>query len=208
MTAAAASYHRLNNNLLNGFAGDQLTRTCPSWTWEKGEASKQRPYLPADKQFLLTRRVPSYNRVSLLTSSKLVEQTIKGGMGDREGDWCAPELLVPDDSTNDDEVIVEVEDADEHNHHHPTEPSTSNSYNRPPNQHTKNDEYLDMEDESLALDDASTCNNMTFASSSQTGGSASKLLEARRYDVSITYDNYYRTPRIWLFGKHGRIALR
>eukprot|EP01097_Dermamoeba_algensis_P002551 TRINITY_DN2014_c0_g4_i1.p1 TRINITY_DN2014_c0_g4~~TRINITY_DN2014_c0_g4_i1.p1 ORF type:complete len:144 (-),score=6.51 TRINITY_DN2014_c0_g4_i1:75-506(-) len=26
------------------------------------------------------------------------------------------------------------------------------------------------------------------------------VLKTRTYDVSITYDKYYRTPRIWLFG--------
>lgn len=25
-------------------------------------------------------------------------------------------------------------------------------------------------------------------------------MRSRRYDVSITYDKYYQTPRIWLFG--------
>ena len=194
--------------------GDQLTRTCPSWTWERGETSKLRPYLPADKQFLLTRRVPSYSRVSLLTSSKLVEQSIKGGMGDREGDWCAPELLKPDDySANDDEVIVEVEDAAEDQDSSSalstsTIPTSSNSNSsNSSNLHIKNEDYLDLEDESLALDDASTSHNSNaagaLASSDNTNGNNnhSKLLQARRYDVSITYDNYYRTPRIWLFGK-------
>ena len=56
------------------------------------------------------------------------------------------------------------------------------------------DEYEDMEDESLALDDVSTVNG----SSSSTA--ADNTVRARRYDVTITYDNYYRVPRIWLFG--------
>jgi hypothetical protein len=28
----------------------------------------------------------------------------------------------------------------------------------------------------------------------------SKIVRSRTYDLHITYDNYYRTPRIWLFG--------
>jgi hypothetical protein len=72
-----------------------------------------------------------------------------------------------------------------------------------------------MEDESLALDDATT--NKTAQLSTQTVFNFGKgspenektnnissienhLIRSRRYDVSITYDNYYRTPRIWLFG--------
>ncbi len=26
------------------------------------------------------------------------------------------------------------------------------------------------------------------------------ILATRTYDLNITYDNYYRTPRLWLFG--------
>ena len=25
-------------------------------------------------------------------------------------------------------------------------------------------------------------------------------MQTRTYDLTITYDNYYRTPRLWLFG--------
>ena len=28
----------------------------------------------------------------------------------------------------------------------------------------------------------------------------SVVLQTRTYDLNITYDNYYRTPRLWLFG--------
>lgn len=27
-----------------------------------------------------------------------------------------------------------------------------------------------------------------------------KILQVRTYDVFITYDKYYQTPRLWLFG--------
>lgn len=27
-----------------------------------------------------------------------------------------------------------------------------------------------------------------------------KILQVRTYDVFITYDKYYQTPRMWLFG--------
>ena len=187
-------------------AGDQLIRNCPSWRWESGEPSKIRPYLPADKQFLSTRGVPSYSRVSVLQASKVVEEVVKGGMGDAEGDWCAPELLKPDENDTD-EVLVEAEDAlEEHNVKGPA-PVASKPVAAPAS-NNKNDDYLDMEDESLALDDATTSQ---AAPSGSAGGAkvggvttentpSSNLVRARRYDVSITYDNYYRTPRFWLFG--------
>lgn len=186
-------------------AGDQLVRNCPSWKWESGEPSKVRPYLPADKQFLSTKGVPSYSRVSVLQASKVVEENVKGGMGDAEGDWCAPELIKPDDN-DPDEVLVEAEDATEEGSN--GGPTASISKAQPAVTKVE-DEYLDMEDESLALDDAAT--SMNTLNLQQSGEKAapgtgsfesatSNLVRARRYDVSITYDNYYRTPRIWLFG--------
>lgn len=53
---------------------------------------------------------------------------------------------------------------------------------------TAEDEYPDMmayEDETLALDEATATTGVR---------------KARRYDVSIVYDKYYRTPRVFLFG--------
>jgi ubiquitin-like-conjugating enzyme ATG3 len=177
-------------------AGDQLVRNCPSWKWESGEPSKLRAYLPPDKQFLSTKGVPSYSRAATLQASKVSEDMVKGGMGDTEGDWCAPALVSPDNDP--DEVLVEAEDAMDVSNDSPVlKPSSAASP-------TKDDEYLDMEDESLALDEASTPHPSHSASVGKAVSSgvvsSDHLVRTRRYDVTITYDNYYRTPRIWLFG--------
>jgi len=78
-----------------------------------------------------------------------------------------------------------------------TETKLSAEDSKPPSSEitpANDDEYDDMEayeDDAVALDDA-------VASS----GAAvnDRVMAARRYDVSITYDNYYRTPRVFLFG--------
>ncbi|CEG85083.1 Putative Autophagy-related protein 3 [Rhizopus microsporus] len=36
-------------------AGDFLVYKCPTWSWEGGLEEKTKDYLPADKQFLVTR---------------------------------------------------------------------------------------------------------------------------------------------------------
>ena len=44
---------------------------------------------------------------------------------------------------------------------------------------------------------------MSSSSSSSTGAGDdddNAVMKSRKYDLSISYDNYYRTPRIWLFG--------
>lgn len=50
-------------------AGDLLVFKCPSWTWEAGDPSKTRDYLPKDKQYLVTRNVPCHRRADGLASS-------------------------------------------------------------------------------------------------------------------------------------------
>ena len=74
-------------------------------------------------------------------------------------------------------------------------------------------DYLDMEafeEENLAEVDpaavpAQSAQSGT-ADSGQGGGGAkqagrgSNIENTRTYDLSITYDNYYKTPRVWLFG--------
>merc|ERR1712072_1159250 len=47
-------------------AGDLLTYKCPTWSWEAGDSKCAKPYLPRDKQFLITRNVPCEKRVRSL----------------------------------------------------------------------------------------------------------------------------------------------
>lgn len=54
------------------------------------------------------------------------------------------------------------------------------------------DEYMDLEDGDLVLDKAVSVQKPAATSTGRSG--------VRRYDLSITYDKYYQTPRIWLFG--------
>ena len=64
-------------------AGDYLTRLSPAWRWARGEPAKRRPYLPADKQYLVTSGVPSHHRVrSLQGRASEPDREVTGGAGD------------------------------------------------------------------------------------------------------------------------------
>lgn len=146
-------------------AGDHLARSSPSWKWESGDPTKIRPYLPNDKQYLIIRGVPSYERVSVLENNQYFQADENDGT--ETSDWWSPSHEVHNSSTAT-SAPMDTEGV------------------------SATEEYLDLEDENLMLDDSAA---IPASSSVQ-----SKDTKLRRYDVSITYDNYYRTPRIWLYG--------
>lgn len=44
-------------------AGDHLVHQCPTWSWTSVDnPNLRKPYLPADKQYLVTKSVPCYKR--------------------------------------------------------------------------------------------------------------------------------------------------
>lgn len=135
-------------------------------------------------------------RVNDLESANVIDQMIESG-GDGE-DWCTPQIVsVGVEAEDGDLSIIGVEDLDLNQ----KESTTNSDANikaaeevAPKAPKKIDDEYLDMEDDSLALDAA------TEPSAMKAGVESNSIIKSRRYDVSITYDNYYRTPRIWLFG--------
>jgi len=55
--------------------------------------------------------------------------------------------------------------------------------------------HSDFEDDNLLEDEAAAA-----VSTSDADGGNSNVLKVRTYDLSITYDKYYQTPRVWLMG--------
>jgi ubiquitin-like-conjugating enzyme ATG3 len=174
-------------------AGDELVYRCPTWSWEAGDPQKTKSYLPADKQYLVTRNVPCQNRVSSMETNLQMDC----GDGD-DDDWLVSSILqkkdVKDEDQDDDgfdildsegeiiekkDLVVEDVDAAEAK-----------------NDADQDDEYADMadyEDDNIIMDDDAA----NVASST-----AGSLVKVRTYDISITYDKYYQTPRVWMTGRN------
>jgi len=209
-------------------AGDELVFRCPTWEWcSSPKISKQKSYLPPDKQYLITRNVPCQNRVkSLETNLKMEGLLDSDGCGE---DWMISTILAEgDDDDNDDNDNIEddFDILDEDGEVVEKAPEIEKS--KSPSSATANDaaasgtngggssggidEYDDIddyEDDDVLVDDDATAlpaaanNNTanTTNNNTNTNSVSSAIVKTRTYDLSITYDKYYQVPRVWMVGR-------
>ncbi|KAJ3042744.1 E2-like enzyme [Rhizophlyctis rosea] len=188
-------------------AGDFLVYKCPTWVWAAGEPSKRRDFLPADKQYLVTRNVPCSKRVK---SMEYAEDDAEDLLDDAGDAWVTthgshkPAGNEPGeikDIDEEDGAVEEVTGGVKELSVHPADvagPGKSAEEEVP-----SIDDIPDM-DEELELVDASMAEEDDPAaldtSAAHDGSHNEKIEKTRTYDMSITYDKYYQTPRVWLFG--------
>ncbi|KAL9655087.1 hypothetical protein ABK040_008868 [Willaertia magna] len=164
-------------------AGDLLVSKCPTWSWSSGEESKRKDYLPSDKQFLITRNVPCLRRCHELIELAKEEEEV-------EDDWSLTHLS----HTKEKEEIGEI---------------TSNLQNDLVIHDSK--EEAEEEDEDDDIIDINNYNEEDLEDTIKDKNvletnTGDDILKTRTYDLSITYDKYYQTPRVWLFGYDERGA--
>ncbi|WPK25573.1 hypothetical protein PUMCH_002893 [Australozyma saopauloensis] len=174
-------------------AGDYLVFKFPTWQWGTCPPALQKSFLPPDKQFLVTRHVPSYRRVSSylpeIVDGDEVEEgdeewgipcfndkkesgntfedvaaDAKSRLRDSSKAAAAPELDDLDDLIEDDvEDVVDDVDA-----------------------------AIAAEIHSLTLDGSEVDDFTEIASDA--------ALLVRKYDLYILYSTSYRVPKLYLVG--------
>ncbi|CAD5218547.1 unnamed protein product [Bursaphelenchus okinawaensis] len=169
-------------------AGDHLVHHCPTWSWSRaGDPSRIREYLPADKQFLITKRVPCHKRCAHMQYDSKLELVIKDDDGNDE--WVDTHHYAP-------ELVEESKSADE--------------IVKPVSAPTNQDEDDDDDDDGPAMDMDNFMENGDFEEevdpncykpdpvADESGDD--NILKTRTYDLHITYDKYYQVPRLWVIG--------
>ncbi|KAH8373369.1 hypothetical protein KR009_004554 [Drosophila setifemur] len=193
-------------------AGDHLVHHCPTWQWAAGDETKTKPYLPKDKQFLITRNVPCYRRckqMEYVGEETLVEEE----SGD--GGWVETHQLNDDGTTQLEDKICELtmEEIKDEMHTPDSEKSAPGAGAEAEDE--DDDEAIDMDDfeESgmLELVDPAVATTTrkpeveskaspAAGATGENEASGDPVLHTRTYDLHITYDKYYQTPRLWVVG--------
>ncbi|KAL0094093.1 autophagocytosis protein [Phycomyces blakesleeanus] len=179
-------------------AGEFLVYKCPTWSWEGGLDDKKRDYLPSDKQFLVTRNVPCLRRAVQMeyTNDDVETQLIHNqDTNDDDGWMYTHSSRVPTVMADIAHTMIGDEDEEEE--------EKKEMQRRLENLTVKDDKEEEEEEEIPDLDDIPDMED-TFEEDdparADTHEVNDKILQVRTYDVFITYDKYYQTPRMWLFG--------
>lgn len=206
-------------------AGDHLVHQCPTWSWSSANDPKLRkPYLPADKQYLITKSVPCYKRCKDIEYCDNDEKVILTEH-DEEG-WVDTHHSEQAATIN--EMVEDLNLADEPEHASSgrqatgTRDAVATTNQQDPSKDTvardddaNDDEAEDMdkfmnmieeEDASVApikpikpvaAQEKATSDELDKGSGDR---NRENIVATRTYDLNITYDKYYQTPRLWLVG--------
>ena len=184
-------------------AGDFLVQNCPTWAWQVGDEKSKKSYLPPDKQFLITKNVPCRERASAMEQFAGNEVHLAGedegwveaggdGMGNGNGDDDVPDIEMSglNVSGKVDDTVISQQGKQ------PDSDALSTASSDIPDM----DDFVDLGVEEEEFDEASATVNGGTKETTKNYSDFSHILKTRTYDLSITYDKYYQTPRVWLHG--------
>ncbi|BFZ65319.1 E2-like enzyme [Saitoella coloradoensis] len=160
-------------------AGDYLVYKFPTWSWSGASEGGKRDYLPEGKQFLVTKHVPCMKRPSALEAATADEFEIAAEDGEGEEGWLAP-VSQAENITSAAEEIPDMDD----------DSATA----------TVIEPIVAAKSGPVADDDLPDLDELALPDEDDDDAVATNTLSHRTYDLYITYDKYYRTPRLWLSG--------
>ncbi|XP_069678207.1 ubiquitin-like-conjugating enzyme ATG3 [Periplaneta americana] len=180
-------------------AGDHLVHHCPTWQWATGDEGRAKSYLPRNKQFLITRNVPCPRRCKQMEYCDDQEKIIEAD--DPDGGWVDTHHFDAGASGLDDKVSEMTLESK-------AEVSNNVAKDEDEDDDDEDDEEAaDMEEfeESGLLDEQDKATLDTSQNTKKEAGDncnqvGGEIIHTRTYDLHITYDKYYQTPRMWLFG--------
>ena len=178
-------------------AGDFLVQQCPTWAWQAGDPKHAKSFLPKDKQFLVTRNVPCRERAAAMEQFAGKEKHLSGddeGWVEAGGDGAGDAGDADDDIPDIDAGVAAVSLSEETEETARDGSGASDASSDIPDM----DDFVDVAAEEEE-DEAS----LLPPRRSETPESAAldaRILRTRTYDLSVSYDKYYQTPRVWLHG--------
>lgn len=159
-------------------AGDYLVYKCPTWEWSGGVESKRRPYFKdPNKQYLVSRNLPCSVRCDQVEFKPLSE----------EAGWT----IYQDVLDKPKEVPIDIDEQQKVERDEEAQEKSVDDDEEEDEQNEKEKEGSES-DFILAADSDSDVDVAAFDDDG--------IVKTRTYDLYITYDNYYRTPRVWLYG--------
>ncbi|XP_026819892.1 ubiquitin-like-conjugating enzyme ATG3 [Rhopalosiphum maidis] len=195
-------------------AGDHLVHTCPTWEWACGDECKIKSYLPKDKQYLITRNVPCLRRYKQIENYEILENIVEldeGNEGWVETHHFDSSLLSFNEKIS--EISHEENNEGQNNGNQDSNIMIhENQIIKTCNFYTKNNSIADDDDEGEAIDmdafvesglledDSATVYSTQKERKQLTSTSTDEILKTRTYDLHITYDKFYQTPRLWIYG--------
>lgn len=170
-------------------AGDYLTHRFPTWQWSPADESKRKEFLPPDKQFLVTKHVPSYIRAAdyELDETNELNEVIEKDDDSDEG-WSSAGTgtkanipLVKTVTRN--AEIEELEDL-----------RSGSNLDESSIKEVSSDEESDINDIDELIDE--DAEDVEFIDTKK----PLNLSKKRYYDLYITYSTSYRVPKMYLIG--------
>jgi ubiquitin-like-conjugating enzyme ATG3 len=159
-------------------AGDLLVQKCPTWKWKGADAGKEVDWLPKNKQYLETSGVPCPKRANSLKLHADSEREV-------EDEWV---------ETHTDMVRQTADELPDMDGEPAAAAASASAAASAPAGDDDDDDVPDMEDYSGAATAAVVQDPAALPRK------AAAVVSTRTYDLTITYDKYYQTPHVWLFG--------